>query len=59
MNLITKDDLLDIYIKANQRGISYIISKLKIQASERTRSTFNEEDIESSYAKSIPRVIQR
>jgi ubiquinone/menaquinone biosynthesis C-methylase UbiE len=59
MILITRDDLTELYAKVRQRGLSYILSKLNIKASERVRGTFNEVDIESSYAWAVPKVRQR
>lgn len=57
--LITIDDFVDTYAKIRQRGLSFFISKLTPNATKRTKSAFNELDIESSNWWIIPKVEQR
>ncbi len=39
---VTWDDGIDIFHKSKQRGLGFILSKLKIEPIERTHGTFNE-----------------
>lgn len=57
--LITRDDFIETYGKLHQRGIKYFLSKLSLSKKERALSTFNEQDIVSSYAWSLLKVRQR
>lgn len=45
---LTKDDLLDVYIKGKQRGFDFILSKFQLKGSKRTVSAFNESAKSSS-----------
>ncbi len=57
--LITFDDFLEIYIKARQRGLSFILSKFSISKNKRTISAFNESAALGSNWWTIPYVIER
>jgi len=59
MRLITRDDITETIIKAYQRGVRYIISKLSYSNSNRTKSTFNNALVEASNYWIIPRLRQR
>lgn len=59
MRLFTPEDLKDIYIKFHQRGFSFLLSKLSLDSSKRTKSAFNEKDLESSNYWLIPAVRER
>lgn len=56
MRLLTLEDLRDIYIKFHQRGLPFLFSKLKIDSFQRTKSAFNEKEIESANFWSIPEI---
>lgn len=56
MRLLTLEDLKDIYIKFHQRGLPFLFSKLKIDSYQRTKSAFNEKEIETSNFWCIPEV---
>ncbi len=57
--LITLDDIIDVYAKLIQRGVSFITSKFSLNTTKRTKSTFNELNIESSNWWIIPKVKER
>lgn len=59
MRIITSDDFIDVRTKIYQRGWRYLTSKLQWKALERTRSTFNDEDIASSDWWIVPAIKQR
>jgi ubiquinone/menaquinone biosynthesis C-methylase UbiE len=59
MRLFTIEDFRDIYIKISQRGFTYILSKLKVGGTQRTLSSFNQLNIQSSNWWIIPLVQQR
>ncbi len=59
MPFITREDFRDVYIKTLQRGIKFLLSKFTLKAEERTKSAFNEVNIENSNWWSIPKVIER
>ncbi|MCK5401599.1 MAG: class I SAM-dependent methyltransferase [Flavobacteriaceae bacterium] len=57
--IITLDDIIDVYAKLIQRGVSFITSKLSLNTIKRTKSAFNELNIESSNWWNIPKVKER
>ena len=57
--LLTTDDLVETYAKIKQRGFQFISSKFNFNGIERTKSAFNEVDIQSSNWWIIPKVQQR
>ncbi|TXG34554.1 class I SAM-dependent methyltransferase [Seonamhaeicola maritimus] len=59
MRLITIDDIIDTYVKLNQRGLSFITSKMNINEVNRAKSAFNHEIINSSNWWIIPEVRKR
>lgn len=59
IRLITPDDLIDTYSKLKQRGIQFITSKFSFNSEKRTKSAFNELDIQSANWWIIPKVQQR
>lgn len=59
MRWITKDDIVDTYCKAKQRGTSFILSKLNLDSKARTKSTFDHKDITSSNWWIIPTLRRR
>lgn len=59
MRLFTLEDIRDLFIKMNQRGYGFILSKLSLSKSERTKSSFNEININGSNWWIIPVVRER
>jgi ubiquinone/menaquinone biosynthesis C-methylase UbiE len=59
MRLITRDDIIDTYVKLKQRGISFISSKFNINAIKRAKTAFNHSNIESSNWWIIPKIKKR
>lgn len=57
--LITLEDIIDIYQKGKQRGIQFILSKININSLSRTKSAFNDSAFENSNWWNIPKVKQR
>jgi len=57
--IITLDDIIDVYAKLIQRGVSFITSKFSLNTTKRTKSAFNELNIESSNWWIIPKVKER
>ncbi len=56
---ITFDDIIDTYAKINQRGLQFVSSKFNFNSLARTKSAFNEVDIQSSNWWIIPKVNER
>ncbi len=59
MAFITLEDFRDIYIKLYQRGLTFLLSKVNIDAFKRTQSAFNEKHIENANFWQIPKVKER
>ncbi len=59
MRIITVDDLVDIYNKTKQRGIQFIVSKLNFSSIKRTKSAFDELNIQSANWWIIPKLHKR
>jgi len=59
MRLITFEDFRDLYLKAVQRGFDFILSKFSISKSSRTKSSFNNINIQASNWWIIPEVKKR
>ncbi len=59
MRLITLDDIIETYTKFRQRGLPFITSKLNLHSIKRTKSAFNELNIQSANWWIIPKVQQR
>lgn len=59
MRIITIDDITDTYVKFRQRGPNFILSKLNLSSLKRTKSAFNELNIQSSNWWIIPKVRER
>ncbi len=57
--LITLDDFIDTYAKVKQRGLQFVSSKFNFNSVARTKSAFNEVDIQSSNWWIIPKVQER
>lgn len=56
---ITTDDIRDVYIKAKQRGLDFVLSKFTFSETARTKSAFNETKKVSADWWSVPYVTQR
>lgn len=56
---LTRDDLIDAYTRLQQRGGSYLLSKLQFSATGRTRSTFGESSFQHANWWIIPAVRRR
>ncbi|WP_378183337.1 class I SAM-dependent methyltransferase [Aquimarina sp. SS2-1] len=59
MRLITLDDIIETYTKFRQRGLPFITSKLNLNNIKRTKSAFNELNIQSANWWIIPKVRKR
>ncbi|UZO80822.1 class I SAM-dependent methyltransferase [Aquimarina sp. ERC-38] len=59
MRLLTPDDFIDVYVKLKQRGFGFIRSKFTTDSLERTKSAFNDTDIQTSNFWSIPKIKER
>jgi ubiquinone/menaquinone biosynthesis C-methylase UbiE len=59
MRLITLEDLRDLYLKLAQRGFSFILSKVTLNSVKRTKSSFNETNIDSANWWKIPEIRSR
>lgn len=59
MPLITRDDIIETYLKIHQRGYRYIFSKLNISSKKRAKGTFNDLSFEASNYWIIPKVHER
>ncbi|WP_299442354.1 methyltransferase domain-containing protein [uncultured Aquimarina sp.] len=59
MRLITLDDIIETYTKFRQRGLPFITSKLNLNSIKRTKSAFNELDIQSANWWIIPKIHKR
>lgn len=59
MRIVSIEDFRDIYIKACQRGIPFLLSKLSLSSDQRTKSSFNQTDIPVAYWSQIPLVRKR
>jgi 2-polyprenyl-3-methyl-5-hydroxy-6-metoxy-1,4-benzoquinol methylase len=59
MQIITRDDFIDIASKATQRGVRFVLGKIRVDARGRTKSSFNEVDYNAANWWSIPAVSSR
>lgn len=59
MRLVSLEDIRDIYIKAMQRGVSFLLKKFSFSAAERTKSSFNDSTLEVAYWHELPMVRKR
>lgn len=59
MRLVTLDDIIDVYLKARQRGLAFIFSKFNTNSRARTQSAFNKSAILSSNWWIIPKIRER
>lgn len=59
MKIVTKDDLIDVYLKIKQRGLGFILSKLNPKGISRTKSAFSNSATQSSNWWIIPKVRER
>lgn len=57
--IFTKDDLIDLYTKIKLRGTHFILSKFNLDSTKRTKSAFNELEINAAHSWIIPRVHER
>ena len=48
MKFITRDDIIETYLRLRQRGLDFILSKFNMNSISRTKSTFDVLDIPSS-----------
>lgn len=59
MHIITLDDVIDVYTKLKLRGFSFILSKLNFKNIKRTKSAFNDVNIDSANSWVIPKMHER
>ena len=59
MRLITLEDFRDLYLKVIQRGFAFILTKLSFNDTIRTKSSFNDINIQSSNWWIIPDIRMR
>ncbi len=59
MRIITREDIRDIYVKARQRGLKFLSSKLTPKDEKRTQSAFNETHILAANWWIVPAVRER
>lgn len=59
MRIITYDDIIDTYQKIAQRGLGFILSKIKVSELDRTKSAFSDSAFSSSNWWIIPKVNER
>lgn len=59
MKIITRDDLIDIVVKAQQRGLKFLLSKFGFSKSIRTKSAFDQKIISHANWWIIPMVKAR
>lgn len=59
MRLLTLEDIRDIYLKTVQRGVSFMLSKFTLSEKNRTKSSFNETDIQAANWWIVPMVKRR
>lgn len=59
MRLITLDDIIDIYVKLNQRGLNFIKSKFHFNPIKRSKSAFESENIQLGNWWNIPKIKER
>ena len=59
MRIATFDDFIDLYTKAKQRGIDFVLSKLTFRKSSRTKTAFNQQEIVHSNWWIVPMVRKR
>ena len=59
MRLITLDDIIDTYAKANQRGLKFIVSKFNLNEIDRAKTAFNHQTIQASNWWNIPTIKER
>ena len=45
---MSNDDIIDVYVKSKQRGLSFLLSKFRPHSLSRTTSTFNQAEISHS-----------
>lgn len=56
MRIITFEDIRDVYLKIIQRGFVFLLSKISISKNKRTKSSFNDTNINTSNWTIIPYV---
>ncbi|MFH4967900.1 class I SAM-dependent methyltransferase [Gaetbulibacter sp. M240] len=59
MRLITLDDIIDIYVKLNQRGLNFIKSKFHFNPIKRSKSAFESKNIQLGNWWNIPTIKER
>jgi ubiquinone/menaquinone biosynthesis C-methylase UbiE len=59
MRLVSIEDFRDIYLKTIQRGVRFILSKVSLDNTKRTKSSFNETNISSANWWIIPEIRAR
>jgi ubiquinone/menaquinone biosynthesis C-methylase UbiE len=59
MRLLTYDDIFDLYYRLNLKGIRFLGSKLTTNKLGRTRSSFNNDEMQSSNWWNIPEIRNR
>lgn len=57
--MIRKDDIIDVYIKLRQRGLSFLSSKVNFNQQARTKSAFNDDKLFAAHWWIIPQVKRR
>lgn len=59
MKIVSLEDIRDVYLKSIQRGNGFILSKLSLSRERRTKSSFNDTNIDGSNWWQIPLVRKR
>lgn len=59
MALISIEDFIELYIKIHQRGLGYIFSKFSFSSRKRTKTTFDDPELETAHWWIIPAVQRR
>ncbi|WP_347922393.1 class I SAM-dependent methyltransferase [Pontimicrobium sp. SW4] len=57
--LITLEDFIDLYTKIKLRGLPFVLSKFNLNNTKRTRSAFNELNIDSAHSWVISKMHER
>jgi len=57
--LITLEDFIDVYTKIKLRGLPFILSKFNLNNNKRTRSAFNDLNINAAHSWVIPKIHER
>ena len=58
-SLLTREDIRDVYIKLYHRGLNFLLSKFSFNKNKRTKSSFNDDKLETANWWIIPAVRRR